>query len=437
MTPGNSSKSGRIPTLICVDVEPTDRAPELDRQHDWNGFEEMVEQVQVIRPDLEDATGSPAHFSWFLRIDPQITFIHGSPGWVVPRYLPLLTALSSAGDEIGLHIHPWRWDGRAGEWVADFADVEAGREAVRCGFNAFHDELGFACRSIRFGDRWLNRDISALAARLGARFDLTPEPGMEPEPPPEAHLGSMPDYSHTPTVPYRPSLRDPTTQGHSGMRRRPWMIPLTTFDYESVMHKIASRRVATSPPANGSYAGFLDSADCDGVTGWAYDPATPDAAVTVVIHDGTEPVATVAANEYRPDLQAAGVGDGRHGFSYLPGSRLRDGGDHTVSATVLGTSHALQGSPISMRCEPRTQRFRTLDLGYPFAASVLDDILDDPEGREHLALVVRSSSAGQHVGRALEHLARHPRSREFQFTTPQEAMAGIRSNRRSVLARDR
>jgi len=53
-------------------------------------------------------TGSPVHFSWFLRMDPQITHTYGSPDWVVTRYPKLIEGLDAAGDELGLHVHPWR-----------------------------------------------------------------------------------------------------------------------------------------------------------------------------------------------------------------------------------------------------------------------------------------------------------------------------------------
>jgi hypothetical protein len=50
------------------------------------------------------------------------------------------------------------------------------------------------------------------------------------------------------------------------------------------------------------------------VAGWAHDAAQADAPVCLdIVVDGTIVAVTVAA-EYRADVAAAGVGDGRHGF---------------------------------------------------------------------------------------------------------------------------
>jgi hypothetical protein len=58
---------------------------------------------------------------------------------------------------------------------------------------------------------FLNNDTLALAEQLGARVDLTTEPGE-----PSAVLfqagihimGSLPDYTMVPRVPFRPSIED-------------------------------------------------------------------------------------------------------------------------------------------------------------------------------------------------------------------------------------
>ena len=268
----------KLPTLICIDVEPDARAPELGRQPDWGGFEQIAEQLQTIRPHIEDAIGSPVHFSWFLRMDPQIALLHGAPGWVVGRYRSLLSELELAGDEIGLHIHPWRWDAQTETWVADFANLEWGREAVRCGFDAFREQFGRSCRAIRFGDRWLTGGIVALASKMGARFDLTPEPGVKPEPPPEAHNGLMPDYTPTPIVPYRPAFVDPVKRGRGRIRQRPWMIPLTTVEFGPALRRVVDRLAATPLPSTmgDPIAGWIDAANCEWVAGWAPTARSPD-----------------------------------------------------------------------------------------------------------------------------------------------------------------
>jgi hypothetical protein len=66
------------------------------------------------------------------------------------------------------------------------------------------------------------------------------------------------------------------------------------------------------------------------VGGWAHDPAQPDAPVCLdVMVDGAV-VAFTVASEYRGDLVAAGVGDGRVGFDLGLDVRLAPGVPHTV-----------------------------------------------------------------------------------------------------------
>src|SRR5262245_15611630 len=69
---------GKRPVLLCVDVEPEGRAIDPEAPVDWDGFEQVHEYLAGLRPRLAAATGHPAHFSWFLRMDPQIERVHGS-----------------------------------------------------------------------------------------------------------------------------------------------------------------------------------------------------------------------------------------------------------------------------------------------------------------------------------------------------------------------
>lgn len=112
----------KIPMLICIDVEPDERTLAARARPDWTGFEESYEIFGRLRQRLEIATGSPPYFSWFLRMDPQITHTCGSAHWVVTRYPRLIENLHAAGDELGLHTHAWRWDEHSQGWIADFGD---------------------------------------------------------------------------------------------------------------------------------------------------------------------------------------------------------------------------------------------------------------------------------------------------------------------------
>lgn len=60
--------------------------------------------------------------------------------------------------------------------------------------------------------------------------------------------------------------------------------------------------------------GCIDLLTSNRLEGWAWRPGQPDQPVTVqLLLDGWI-VRSVDATQYRPDLEQAGIGDGRHGF---------------------------------------------------------------------------------------------------------------------------
>lgn len=217
-----------IPVLICIDVEPEAREIELGGREDWKGFEAAWSLFRSRRARAEEATGRPAHFSWFVRMDPQVAAAYDSPAWAAARYAREFETLRAEGDEVGLHAHPWRWDGGRGRWVADFGDQPWVSHCVRLSFRAFEEAFGRRCDSFRFGDGWMNEETLRLVEALGARFDLTLEPGSTPAPAVsrgELSTGAFPDYTRVPREPYRPSPGDFRAPGKSG---RLWLIPLST-----------------------------------------------------------------------------------------------------------------------------------------------------------------------------------------------------------------
>lgn len=89
--------------------------------------------------------------------------------------------------------------------------------------------------------------------------------------------------------------------------------------------------------------GNLDDLSADGrVSGWCWNPSDAAERVDlVVLIDGFEVGRTTAAG-YRPDLEQAGIGDGRHGFSYfIPAPVMLQRGEITVAV-----ADALGGAPV-------------------------------------------------------------------------------------------
>jgi hypothetical protein len=93
------------------------------------------------------------------------------------------------------------------------------------------------------------------------------------------------------------------------------------FEVEKVRRSIAERagilREADAPRLS-DLRGFIDRVTPNCIAGWAQNIDHPDAPVCLdVISDG-HLLGQVIANQYRADLERAGICSGRHAFSFVP-----------------------------------------------------------------------------------------------------------------------
>ncbi len=258
----------KIPVIVCVDAEPDKRLFEPGSLEPWRGLEKTAVFFRSARPRLASVTGSPPHFSWFFRMDPQVEVGWGAPDWGVRNYRELVNEFEQNGDEIGLHTHAWRWDREARRWIVDHGDQRWVEHCVDVSFRAFLESFGRPCRSFRFGDAWLNNQTARFLETLGVHFDLTLEAGKKPrraERKNEIVTGAVPDLTPVPLFPFRPSREDfrtPDPSRTDGM----WMIPVSTgsftdrrgvfetaycalFDRKRLRPKFRTLRLAINPQA--------------------------------------------------------------------------------------------------------------------------------------------------------------------------------------------
>lgn len=268
--------NSRLPILLCFDVEPDDKVVEGDA--DWAGVRPLVELLTRYRPRFEAATGAPAHFSWFLRMDPQVRELHGREAWAVTTFERELRMLRDADDEIGLHVHPWRRTPRG--WVSEFRDASWIENCVRSSFEAYERCFGKACRSFRFGDRWMDQQTMQLLESLEVRFDLTLEPGQVGFPVPacveQRMQGEPPDYRAVPRRPYHPSSSDYRKPGRWPRWLRLKEIPMSTAPAESADNSMGTLYLAQD---GASVCRFIDRLLADETTRHLALPARTDIAV--------------------------------------------------------------------------------------------------------------------------------------------------------------
>ena len=219
-----------IPVIVCIDVEPDKPFNHRSNPMPWEGYLAAVDLFADFRVELARLSARPVHLSWFYRMDPQIEEIHGDPGWVISHYREYFESLSSAGDEAGLHVHPFRWSDAADTWIQDYGNQSWIEHSVRMAFASFRRELERDCVSFRFGDRWMNNRTFRLLESLGVRHDMTLEPGGRKMPSYHdsiPHTGFIPDQRKVPQNIYRPAKSD-YQQSDSLRSDGPFVIPVST-----------------------------------------------------------------------------------------------------------------------------------------------------------------------------------------------------------------
>jgi len=422
------------------------RAIDPNVPKDWLGFEKTFEFFQELRPRLEDATGSRVNFSWFLRMDPMIARTYGSPAWAITRYRNLFEKLEPAGDEFGLHTHAWRWDDASCQWIADMGDQNWVEHCVRMGFEAFEESLNRPCFSFRFGEHWMNNATLDLVEKLGARIDLTAEPGVKTVSFPERFTGSGPDFSLIPRQPYRASMSSFIRRGR-WRQRRLWMVPMSTGKLEWILSSLNQDsdgrnslprypKIRSSGSDSGSkstYDGFLDRADCHVISGWAYDTNRPDDPVDIEIYKDGVLLGTLRADKPRLDLLAAGKGNGRHGFSLATLSWLGEAKSCSICVKVAGSDFELSQSPkiVDFYSPDSVEDYLLLLNADPWLMSRSIGALLDKLEKPYLALPLRSNvilhpDQLSNMKGNLDYILSHSLVTQFVFETPTRFVERLR-----------
>ena len=229
-----------IPAAWCIDVEPDETEPCADGGP-WRGFEATAALIDAVRPRLEDRSGRPVVTTWLFRMDPMIEQVYGRPDFAVARHRDLVDKLVARGDGLGIHVHPYRWDGRAERWYSDHSDPEWMRTCFALAVDTFRDCFGVAPTTLRMGGYTLERNTIDLAVAHGLRVDLTVEPGLPP-------IVAEPSYGARATAPSTDFRTFPRSRSVS---RQLCLIPLSAADiwspFRSRARTFASRIVRRGP----------------------------------------------------------------------------------------------------------------------------------------------------------------------------------------------
>ena len=97
-----------------------------------------------------------------------------------------------------------------------------------------------------------------------------------------------------------------------------------------------------------SLKGHLDVVDLKGVMGWVQDPSHPDRPVSLIITDNDVLIGCILANRYRPDLEAAGIGSGRHAFEFTYPNTFSPFERHVIHVRCETDGRDLPKSPVTL-----------------------------------------------------------------------------------------
>jgi hypothetical protein len=92
------------------------------------------------------------------------------------------------------------------------------------------------------------------------------------------------------------------------------------YEVEAIRRGLAERAglACEGENAGGALRGYIDVINPRFIGGWAQTIDAPEVPVCLDIYAGGQLIGQALANRYRKDLEAAGVGSGRHSFSFTP-----------------------------------------------------------------------------------------------------------------------
>jgi hypothetical protein len=107
--------------------------------------------------------------------------------------------------------------------------------------------------------------------------------------------------------------------------------------------------------------GYIDSVGARSIEGWAQNTEHPEAPVCLDIRVGGRLIGQALANRYRADLEGAGIGSGRHAFSFV----LPLG--FNLAAGTLEVCRSLDGAALAFSNETERRQPRDANTAPRFA----------------------------------------------------------------------
>lgn len=206
----------RLPVFLSFHVEPNGLYIDKEERVNWTGFEKAFESIEKLR-----TSGLIEHdikFIWLVRADPQIKIVYGDEGWGLKNYESELSKLYDSGDDIGIHVHPYRLTGDDNDWVQDFSDEDWICNCVTMAFNSFKSVRGIPPLSMSIGPNSNTTKVVNHCRKLGIKYDFTLSHNGKKSfnQKPGEIRGAMNWQKKLPLYPYTPSKSDLAIEEDNG-----------------------------------------------------------------------------------------------------------------------------------------------------------------------------------------------------------------------------
>jgi glycosyltransferase involved in cell wall biosynthesis len=146
--------------------------------------------------------------------------------------------------------------------------------------------------------------------------------------------------------------------------------------------------VAPTPPVRLSVVAqpapirwFLDEITDKEAVGWIMRDERPSHRYVVALKENEQVLTRTVASRFRPDLLAAGIGDGCHSFVLPMPRSLLDGAEHLLDIVEQESGLPLNSKPIPWRSAAGTGGIALTGLSGPPELTVLEGLLSPPQGK--------------------------------------------------------
>ena len=155
------------------------------------------------------------------------------------------------------------------------------------------------------------------------------------------------DGCHAFTIPLGPEL---LRNGHGLLRLRDADsdadLPLAPIAVQRQVPRPATRRTSATGLGPLRLQSSIEKADGAGISGWIWNPEDPEQRIELELSVDDTVLITVVADQYRPDIEQAGFGDGRYGFSISFSDTLLPYARHVLHLRPAGTKTDLPKFPL-------------------------------------------------------------------------------------------